>query len=190
MIGIMHPTRTSNEPQSRTGLRGIAVWGMDDCPSSHLPAQTPYRAPVRSRTPKGSPHFVPCSASTPVDFPRFSSLVVLAPRGVCRSRKRAWHDGEHQGVRHLQHQPITNCSHWGPSWIGGDAKQPASAGSRNGCCGRCPTVIRPWPPTTHPQSSEAGRSLDEINHVGCGMYGQRMMGKAWPRRDITGHFTS
>jgi hypothetical protein len=37
-------------------------------------------------------------------------------------------------------------------------------------------------------SSEAGRPLDEINHVGCGMYGKRMMGKARPRRDVTGHF--
>ena len=34
----------------------------------------------------------------------------------------------------------------------------------------------------------SGRPLDEINHVGCGMSGKRMMGKARPRRDVTGHF--
>src|SRR6185312_1027219 len=44
--------------------------------------------------------------------------------------------------------------------------------------------------STAPTSSEAGRPLDEISHVGCGMYGQRMMGKARPRRNITGHFAS
>lgn len=38
------------------------------------------------------------------------------------------------------------------------------------------------------QSSEAGRPLDEINHVGCGMYGKWMMGEARPRRNVTGHF--
>jgi len=38
------------------------------------------------------------------------------------------------------------------------------------------------------KSSEAGRPLDEVDHVGCGVYRERMMGKARPRRDVTGHF--
>ena len=39
------------------------------------------------------------------------------------------------------------------------------------------------------QLSESGRPLDEINHVGCGMYGKRMMGKvSLASANVTGHF--
>lgn len=38
------------------------------------------------------------------------------------------------------------------------------------------------------KSSEAGRSFNEVDHVGCGVCGQRMMSEARPRRDVARHF--
>lgn len=47
-----------------------------------------------------------------------------------------------------------------------------------------------WGPPVDGRRSEMSGALGEIDHVSRGMRCQRMMRKAWPRRDVLRHLTN